>query len=70
MIEVLEKGKPEVDRVYEAVCKNCRSRLRFKRSDARYMSDLRDGDDALVINCPVCEKEMWTSVACFEREAR
>lgn len=52
-IEVLKRGVTEDEKVYEAVCFSCKSHLRFKRSDAEYVSDQRDGD-YLKINCPVC----------------
>jgi len=58
-IEILERREPG-DRVYENTCSRCKSRLRYRRSDARLVFDQRDGDSA-VINCPVCSNEVFTA---------
>jgi hypothetical protein len=55
-MEILEKGMPEVHRTYEGTCRGCRSRIRFRRDEARYTDDQREG--AFVsIDCPVCKAE-------------
>ena len=59
MVEVLKKNLPR-EKTRTISCKECKSRLRFKESEARYVADQRDGD-ALVIKCPVCKAENWIS---------
>jgi ribosomal protein S27E len=53
MVEVVERGELPGSVVYEVQCRNCHSKLRFKRSEAAYVSDQRDGD-YLTVQCPVC----------------
>ena len=59
--EVLKRGITEDEKVYDATCMKCKSLLRFKRADAEYVSDQRDGD-YLKINCPVCRGMVTASV--------
>ncbi len=66
MVEVLRKGDRPEDRVYTGTCIQCRSLLRFKRSEARFVSDQRDGD-AVVVECPVCKKDLWVSADRYEK---
>ncbi len=58
MVEVVKRGNPKGEEVRETTCPRCLSELRFKRSEARHVSDQRDGN-ALVITCPVCNRENW-----------
>lgn len=57
-IEVLRPKKEE--RTYDRDCRHCGARLRFKASDGRVVSD-REGV-AVVIQCPECRHDMWTSI--------
>ena len=67
-IEVVSVGnKQPENRVYRRSCGNCGSLLQFKRSDARYVNDQRDGD-AVVIDCPVCGTEVWTNADAHQRD--
>lgn len=53
-IEVLNRGQPPSDRVFEGMCTNCRSTLRCTRADVReFQTNQRDGDYGH-IECPVC----------------
>lgn len=52
-IEVIVRGQPPEEKVYEEQCRRCASMLRFKRADAKYTADQRDGD-FLTVECPVC----------------
>lgn len=58
MVEILYRGLPPQEREYTYTCPNCATRFRFKRSEAKYISDQRDGD-TLEIPCPVCPKPCW-----------
>lgn len=57
MVEVLKRGTPPADVVYEVRCIQCKSQLSFKRSEAKCIHDQRDGD-YLTITCPVCQHEV------------
>lgn len=52
-MEVLKRGNPPNEKVYEAECRQCHSLLRFEQVEARLVPDRRDGD-YLEIPCPVC----------------
>lgn len=60
-IEVIKRGNPPSEAIYDRTCDSCHSQLRFRRGDARMSYDQRDGD-AVVIDCPVCGKQVWTAV--------
>lgn len=66
MVEVLRKGKKPEDRQYEVTCRHCRAQLRFKRSEARYSSDQRDGN-ALTVACPECKHDVWVEESQYLR---
>jgi len=53
MVEIIKKGTPPAEQEYTATCRNCESVLRFKRGEAKFTGDQRDGD-FLTITCPVC----------------
>jgi ribosomal protein S27E len=58
-MEIIKRGVIPEERVYYAKCGYCESELRFRRSEAKYVSDQRDGD-YLVVKCPVCSKSIST----------
>lgn len=53
-VEVLERGTPPTERVYESSCSTCKSKLRFRKSDAELVSVPRPGESYLRLRCPVC----------------
>lgn len=58
MVEILSRGKEPSERTHDCTCATCSTRFRFKESEAKYISDQRDGD-AFAIHCPVCGKGCW-----------
>ena len=60
-IEVVELGTPPDQVEYETRCQKCQSKLKFKRSDAKYVNDQRDGD-YLTVECPVCKNLVTKSL--------
>ncbi len=60
MVEILVNGQKPEDRQYTALCRKCNSLLRFKRSEATFIPDQRDGD-MVRINCPVCKNPVHVS---------
>jgi RNase P subunit RPR2 len=59
-MRVIRKGALPEKRVYKGVCNHCGTIVEFAQEEARYVSDQRDGD-ALVVTCPTCGKEIWSS---------
>jgi len=60
-VEVIERGTPPEEVNYEVQCQKCISKLKFKRSDAGYVSDQRDGN-YLTVECPVCRNLVTKSL--------
>ena len=58
MIEVIQRGNPPAEKLYRTQCPDCRSTLQFKRADAEFIADQRDGD-CLKIECPVCDRFIY-----------
>lgn len=53
MVEILNRGIPPAEKLFDVTCPNCASELRFTRGEAVLYSDWREGD-YLHITCPVC----------------
>lgn len=60
-MKILKQGKLSKDEVYQGRCNSCGTEVEFLRAEARYVNDQRDGD-SLVVVCPMCKNEIWTSV--------
>lgn len=60
-IEIVYRGALPEAKKYEGACKYCRTVITFKREDARYRCDQRDGD-YLEVQCPVCSRPITISV--------
>lgn len=67
MVEVIVKGSAPEDRVYRATCRHCSSLLAFKRSEAIFTSDQRDGDYVSVI-CPVCSSSVNVAANSYQNK--
>ena len=59
-MKIIERGIKPDDMTQQARCTRCRTLVEFQRSEARFVSDQRDGD-AMVVKCPVCGHEIWTA---------
>jgi hypothetical protein len=68
-IEVIEPGHLPEERVYEARCGHCRALLRFKRVDAKFTDDQRDGA-FLTVKCPTCGHAVHTAANPMPRPSR
>ena len=55
-MEIIRRGELPQERVYEAICSNCKTIFRFEEREAEKVSDQRDGD-FLRIKCPVCDDD-------------
>lgn len=60
MVEIIREGSLPGDREHTTDCRNCQTKFRFKRSEAKFTPDQRDGD-ALVIDCPLCGQSAWVA---------
>lgn len=52
-MEIIERGTPPEEKVYEGRCMNCKTKVRFKRSEGKVTFDQRDGN-FVTVKCPVC----------------
>lgn len=57
---ILKKGTLPQDKRYRATCRTCKTEVEFAQIEAERRHDMRDGD-ALVVKCPVCNGEIWTT---------
>jgi hypothetical protein len=62
VVEIIRKGELPGEKIYETTCTNCKTRFRFKKKEARFSSDQRDGN-ALIIRCPLegCNNDCWVT---------
>lgn len=61
VVQIIERGHKPSDKDHTARCRECETKFTFKRSEASFVPDQRDGD-ALVINCPLCGVKIWHAV--------
>ena len=59
-MKIIKRGKKSEERVYRVTCDDCGTVFEFKRAEAEYVSDQRDGD-ALTVKCPLCKRKVWTA---------
>jgi RNase P subunit RPR2 len=52
-VKITKVGSRPEDKEYRASCRNCKSEVEFRRNEAEYISDQRDGD-FLSVRCPIC----------------
>lgn len=57
-MEVIRKGKPPSERVWEGTCTHCRSVMQAKESELKVTDDQRDGPFAKA-SCLVCSQEFY-----------
>lgn len=60
-IEVVKKGTPPMDKKYEGDCNNCKSTLRFLRSDVKQESSPKN-ECYYIFKCPVCKKDLYLDI--------
>lgn len=60
-MKIIRRGQPPEQKTYFATCNHCKTEIEFERSEARYVSDQRDGD-FLEVKCPVCSKPITKAV--------
>ncbi len=58
-MKIISKGRKPEEKEYRVTCDDCDTVFEFKKREAQYVSDQRDGD-ALKIKCPVCNRMVWT----------
>lgn len=64
MVEIIERGGVQPEKTFEVTCDRCKSRLRFRQSEAidippRHFREYH----LLEIRCPVCHHSVTTSEA-------
>lgn len=73
-MKIIKEGRLPRAKVYRAECNNCGTIFEFKKEEAQYTSDQRDGD-FLTIGCPLplCSRRttIYTSrLALYEVKTR
>jgi DNA-directed RNA polymerase subunit RPC12/RpoP len=59
-MKILKRGTPQAERVYQASCGSCGTKVEFKHSEGTVTYDQRDGD-FIEVKCPVCRSRIITS---------
>lgn len=57
-MEIIYRGTPPVDKLYEGACTSCRTKVEYRRDEAKESPDQRD-NGATYIDCPVCQGIIW-----------
>jgi len=60
-MKIIQQGTLPEEITYRVDCSNCRTIFEFEQREGRVVYDQRDGN-AVVINCPTCNKEVWKSL--------
>lgn len=56
-MKIINRGVPPSEKPYTTLCGNCKTEIEFMESEARIVHDRTD--ICLVVECPVCRKEIW-----------
>jgi hypothetical protein len=62
-MKIIRSAKNKKPKETTAEC-SCGCKFHFAASEARYVSDQRDGD-AYVVKCPECSRENWIDARFF-----
>lgn len=60
-MRIIKKGKKPEEKKYRGTCGKCKTVVEFKRSEAKFIPDFRDGD-FLTVTCPVCSYNINVNV--------
>lgn len=52
-MQIVKRGEAPEEKVIDATCVRCRTEVRFRVGEAKYVNDQRDGD-FYQVKCPVC----------------
>lgn len=58
-MKIINRGVPPSEKPYTSKCGHCKTEIEFVESEARIVDDR--GDTCLVVECPVCRKDIWKS---------
>jgi ribosomal protein S27E len=61
-MKIIKQGTPRSEDVFEGRCMDCKTVVQFKRSEAKYTPDQRDGD-FLTVACPVCGRAIHVNTS-------
>lgn len=64
-MQILNKGKRPNEQQAKGQCSTCNTSVKFKRKEATFVSDQRDGD-YYEIPCPRCENKITVSSDLFK----
>lgn len=57
-MEILFRGTPPEELLYEGTCGKCNTRVRFQKREAKAVGDCRNGE-MLLVSCPVCAHPIY-----------
>lgn len=63
-MQIIKRGELPENRVYQTVCRHCKTVFQFARSEAKMgVRDPRDGMQLMTVECPLpgCEKECYVA---------
>lgn len=60
-MKIIVRGKPPESKPMRMTCSHCATVVELLPSEARYVSDQRDGD-YYSLKCPVCTREITKAV--------
>lgn len=60
-MEIIERGEPPDERKYTGRCFTCKTKVKFRQSEATAHYDQRDGN-YLEVKCPVCGKPITVAM--------
>jgi len=59
-VKIIKRGQAPEEKTYRSTCRNCLTIVEFKRRDAKFTADQRDGD-YLSVDCPVCAHRIYAT---------
>ena len=60
-MKIIKRGSLPEEKVYQATCNVCKTEVEFERKEAKYHSDLHNGD-CLEMACPVCTHAIYKAI--------
>lgn len=65
MVQILKHGKRPGELQAKGRCNTCRTSVKFKQKEAKFVADSRDGD-YYELPCPTCENKITVAADLFK----
>lgn len=56
-MEIIKRGTLPSEKAHTTICGSCKTEFKFMEREARIVNDRND--ICLVVECPICDKEVW-----------